>query len=141
MAGSVPTWPGGQWGWEFPSSPPCGNWTHITYNCQSHCYLPQPLSQKVVLISLKKTLYDFSNTATLNQFFACRIVITRLLQLNIKARQEIPEFQIANSLLIHLIALDIDQSLNIFTLQQVCTIFPHAHRAAHQSQKRKALRT
>ena len=46
----------------------------------------------------------------LNQFFAGRFVILELLKLNIKARQEIPEFMTANPLSIHLIAFDIDWS-------------------------------
>ena len=44
----------------------------------------------------------------LEPIFACRSVICGLLKLNIKARQDIPEFLTANFLLIHVIALDID---------------------------------
>ena len=41
--------------------------------------------------STKKPVHDLLHISTLNQFFWCRIVILRLLQLNIKTR-DIPEF-------------------------------------------------
>ena len=53
-----------------------------------------------------KTTY--STCATCNRFIASRIVVLRLLMLNIKARHEIPKFLNANLRLIHLIAFDID---------------------------------
>ena len=39
-----------------------------------------------------------SHLATLNQFFACRIVLLQLLKLNIKARHYLPEFLTADLL-------------------------------------------
>ena len=70
----------------------------------------------------KKTVHYSSHLATLNRFFACRIVDLRLLKLNIKARHNILEFLTTNLLLIHVIALDIDWSWNIFTLHDFCSM-------------------
>ena len=69
-------------------------------SCLTHCCSPEPLSHGFVLI--KKKLY----LITMNQFFTCRVVIFILLELNIQARQDKPEFLTAK----HVIAVDIDWS-------------------------------
>ena len=58
----------------------------------------------------------------LQQLFACRIVVLRLLRLNIKARHEISEFLNANLWSICLIAFNIDWSWNIFTSHNFCSL-------------------
>ena len=69
----------------------------------------------------KKMAYDLTCLATGNCFFECRIVVLRLLRLNIKARHEIPEFLNAYLWSIHLLTFDIDLSWNIFTLHNFCS--------------------
>ena len=54
--------------------------------------LSRPAQRKVCIDLPKKTAHDSSYLATVNQFFTCRIVFLKLLKLNIKARQDIPEF-------------------------------------------------
>ena len=55
---------------------------------------------------------DLSYFATLNQFFACRIVILKLpvLKLNMKARQDMPEILTVDLISTNNIALDINWS-------------------------------
>ena len=50
----------------------------------------------VCLYLPKQTVYDWSHIATLNHLFACRIVMVGLLELNIKAGQDTPEFLTVN---------------------------------------------
>ena len=58
----------------------------------THNDLPWPLSHEFVTNDLpKKKVYESSYLTTLNQFFACTIVIFGLLKLNIKAMHDIPE--------------------------------------------------
>ena len=84
------------------------------------------LNQPWVLVSLeKKTVYYlkcFATRGDLQQLFACRIVVLRLLRLNIKARHEISEFLNANLWSIRLIAFNIDWSWNIFTSHNFCLL-------------------
>ena len=70
-----------------------------------------------------KKVHELSYSATLNWLFMCRIVILRLLKLNIKARYDMLEFLTANILWIHVIALDIDWSKNIFSMHMFCSLF------------------
>ena len=83
---------------------------------------------------MKKTVRDSSHLATLNRFFACRIVVLGLLKLNFKARHDIPEFKIAHLLLIHVIALDNGHSYigdEMFSLHPIAQFLLNGHQAAH----------
>ena len=72
--------------------------------------------------STEKTVCNSSCLANLNQLFAYRIVVLGLLNLNIRAKQDIPEFLTANLLLIHSITVDIDWSWNIFSSPIFCSM-------------------
>ena len=80
---------------------------------------PTSTTKPAVRVSLqKKTISILLCFATCKRCFECRIVVLRLLRLNIQARHEIPEFlSILNANLwsIHLIAFDIDWNWNVFT--------------------------
>ena len=76
-----------------------------------------------ICVSLQeKSIYHLKYFATCNIFFASRIVILRLLRLNIMARHEIPEFFNTNLWLIHVSAFNMSWSWNILTLHIFCSL-------------------
>ena len=78
-------------------------------------WVSKPLSQKYESITVRKQ-YMNSHTdsylANLNWFFAFRIVVLRLLMLNIKARSNLPEFLTAN----------LSSIIYFFTLHKFCSM-------------------
>ena len=67
--------------------------------------------------------------------FEQRIINFGMLKLNIKTRQDIPEFLTANLLSIHIIAFDIVWSLNFFFL--FAQFLLNTHSVSHQPWKVK----
>ena len=92
---------------------------HLSTDSLRVCDSPLLLSDEFEPIRRKK---NGTFLATLNRFFACRLVILGLLKLNIKARQDTSEFLTTNLLLIHIIELDIDWSCTFLLAH-----FLHAH--------------
>ena len=70
----------------------------------------------------RKTVHDSSHLATVNQFFACRIVVLGLpvLKLNFNARHDIPDCKHFRYMSIYVIAWDIDWSWNISLRTNFC---------------------
>ena len=111
----------------------------------THCDSPQPPSHGFVLI-LREKVYMNSIVVTRNleQRFCGRIVVLRLLRLNIKARHvwhDIPEFLTPNLWSIHFIAFDIDWSWKNFISHIRLTILAQFSLSLSSTSKWWELRT
>ena len=96
--------------------------SRVSAPCRNRSHVIRLTTKPCVGINLSpKTVYDSSYFATLDQCFAFRIVIIRLLKLNTRVRQDIPEFLTANLLSIHIFASEIDLSWNNFSLHNFCS--------------------
>ena len=122
-----------KWQWHSVSAT-CKTQTHVARSTDSpsSVIITEPYCDRFESFRRKKTVYNFSYLPFWNWFFECRIVVLRLLRLNIKARKDIPEFLNANLSSIHLIAFDIDLSWNIFYITQFLVI-PHGAAALSSS--------